>query len=776
MSTTAEKPIFLDDLAKRFPDYHQHYTENELQAIFSLWYEIEGKYEGYQSHENQKNLLRLEEAFYTMLIAHKHDKRKSGEPYVMHPLRVTYIVAYDMRMSAITASAALMHDVVEDCPGYDLAYMKEHFGETIADIIDGVTKVDTSEKEWKDNPKSTQIKRRIKYLTQQKVIISSVKDQRGVAIKLADRLDNMRTIEHMRPEKQKEKAQETFNVYVPLASFLGLNPIKNELEDISLRILDPERHQKIYEQLKEYKAQNEGYFNEVSAFLEDYIPKLNQNYPIKIHRRIKSIHSIDRKMRVKGVRFGSIYDIYAFRIVCDCPIEKEREILWRIFAHISAVYPPKADRIRDWISYPKRNSYASLHMTVRGPKGKWVEIQIRSQRMHWNSERGLAAHYRYTASVDSVAPEDLPDTRLNNLKEFYDTQDLGTLTLMESSLDMSIREDIPVFSPREDVYMLPLGSTVLDYAFRIHTQLGENFEYALVNGQEVPMDYKLRAYETVEIFSGSVNNVSPLWMRKIITARAKQHIRQSIRKKHQHDIAIGRRYLHSLLRRYILQNNPSSFHASMRLNIKEVEPLLEKYFHVKRIEELYRKVRLRQVRSDSIRSFVSEHYNISSRLLNRVFVRKPKEIELHYINSILFGEMNEVYDYEMGACCQPFIGDDVTAVELYDALIVHKAECDVLKKTLPKEHIHARWDTSETPSFDVKVRYYGENRVKLVIDILQIIAKYSIDVKDISSERSFKGNSAKGMISFNVPDYKTMNKITKDLRKIKPILKLQITT
>jgi guanosine-3',5'-bis(diphosphate) 3'-pyrophosphohydrolase len=458
-----------------------------------------------------KELIRS--AFEMAADAHKTMRRKSGEPYILHPLAVARICSEEIGLGVRSTICALLHDTVEDTD-ITLEDIEREFGGEIARIVDGLTKisnvVDVNASRQAENFK--------------KILLTLTDDPRVILIKLADRLHNMRTLDSMKREKQLKIASETVYVYAPLAHRMGLYTIKTELEDLAMKYLEPEEYREIARKLSETKRERSRYINE---FVKPLKEKLDQGgFDFDIYGRPKSIHSIWNKMRKKGVAFEEVYDLFAIRVILNSPLEKEKEDCWKVYSLITDEYNPSPERLRDWLSNPKSNGYEALHTTVMGPQGKWVEVQIRSRRMNEIAEKGLAAHWKYK---EGAADESRFDKWFQQIREVLNTEDNDSVDFLQDFKTSFLAEEIYVYTPKGDVKMLPVGSTALDFAFSIHSAIGVQCIGAKVNHKLVPISHKLRSGDQVEIITSSKQRPNEDWLNIVVTAKAKSKIKDALK-------------------------------------------------------------------------------------------------------------------------------------------------------------------------------------------------------------------------------------------------------
>src|SRR5688572_28378216 len=458
-----------------------------------------------------KELLRT--AFEMAVDAHKTMRRKSGEPYILHPLAVAKICIEEIGLGVRSTICSLLHDTVEDTD-ISLEDVEREFGQEIARIVDGLTKIsnviDINGSQQAENFK--------------KILMTLTDDPRVILIKLADRFHNMRTLESMKREKQLKISSETVYVYAPLAHRMGLYTIKTEMEDLSMKYLEPDTYRYIAQKLRETKRERTRYIND---FIRPLKEKLNKDdFRFEIHGRPKSIHSIWNKMKKKGVSFEEVYDLFAIRIIVNSSYEREKSDCWKVYSIITDEYNPSPERLRDWLSNPKSNGYEALHTTVMGPQGKWVEVQIRTKRMNEIAEKGLAAHWKYKEGKDD---ESRFDKWFHQIREALGSQDSNSLDFLQDFKTSFLAEEIYVYTPKGDVKMLPVGATALDFAFSVHTAVGSKCIGAKVNHKLVPIGHKLRSGDQVEIITSNKQKPSEDWLNMVVTAKAKAKIKDALK-------------------------------------------------------------------------------------------------------------------------------------------------------------------------------------------------------------------------------------------------------
>src|SRR5215212_7158219 len=491
-----------------------------------------------------KELLRT--AFEMSVEAHKTMRRKSGEPYILHPLAVARICVEEIGLGVRSTICALMHDTVEDTD-ITLEDVEREFGNEIARIVDGLTKIsnviDVNASQQAENFK--------------KILLTLTDDPRVILIKLADRLHNMRTLDSMKREKQLKIASETVWVYAPLAHRMGLYNVKTELEDLSMKYMEPDTYKDIAKKLAETKRERTRYINEFIRPVKDKL--ISGGFNFEIYGRPKSIHSIWNKIKKKGVSFEEVYDLFAIRIILDSPHTREKEDCWKVYSIITDEYTPSPERLRDWLSNPKSNGYEALHTTVMGPQGKWVEVQIRTRRMNEIAEKGLAAHWKYK---EGTADESRFDKWFQQIREVISGQETDSIDFLQDFKTSFLAEEIYVYTPKGDVKMLPVGSTALDFAFAIHSAIGSKCIGAKVNHKLVPISHKLRSGDQIEIITSAKQKPNIEWLNFVVTSKAKSKIKDTLKEEKRNIAEEGK---------YMLQRKLDGMGAAMNnANLEEL--------------------------------------------------------------------------------------------------------------------------------------------------------------------------------------------------------------
>ena len=611
-----------------------------------------------------KKLIR--HAFDVAVDAHKDQRRKSGEAYIFHPIAVAKIVAQEIGLDATSIASALLHDVVEDNPNYMIADIEQLFGQTVARIVDGLTKISSLKKDMDVSLQAENFR---------KMLLTLNEDVRVIIIKIADRLHNMQTMESMRADKQVKIASETLYIYAPLAHRIGLYNIKTELEDLGLKYTEPEVYNDIADKMQESKEEQDTYIKSFSKVIEKSLNKEGLNYEIK--GRPKSIFSIRRKMVKQGVSFDEVYDKFAVRIIYKSDFENEKFLAWKIYSIVTDHFTPNPTRLRDWISSPKSTGYEALHITVVGPKSRFVEVQIRSERMNEIAEKGYAAHYKYKNENDK---EDSLDLWINKLQEALENNETDAVDFVEQFKLNLYSKEIFVFSPKGDLKSLPKGATPLDFAFSIHTEIGMKTRGAKVNGKLVPLSHELQSGDRVEILTSENAKPNSNWLDYATTARARSKIKSALKADTKLIAEEGK----EILRRKLKQ-------LKITLNESSVNELVN-YFKLSTSLDLFYRVGIGTIDNTKLKAFASSRSNaFVSYIKNKI--RKPevpKDIDKDEITSkydmLVFGKEEERLNYKTANCCNPIPGDPVFGfVTINEGIKIHKKDDNVIGIVVAKK-------------------------------------------------------------------------------------------
>ncbi len=702
----------------------------------------------------------LRHAFEMSAEAHKDMRRKSGEPYILHPLAVARIVVEDIGLGVTSAICALLHDTVEDTE-ITLEDISREFNTQIAKIIDGLTKI--------SNVVDLKANTTVQAENFRKILLTLADDPRVILIKLADRLHNMRTLEGMNREKQLKISSETTYIYSPLAHRLGLYEIKSELEDLALKYTQPDIYREIAQGLKETKRERSRYINEFIRPLKEELAA--NGFEFEIYGRPKAINSIWNKMRKKHVTFEEVYDIFAIRIILKSSPEREKEDCWKVYSIITNFYHPSPERLRDWISVPKGNGYEALHTTVMGPGGRWVEVQIRTERMNEIAEKGLAAHWKYKEGAPT-AQESKLDSFLKHLREILNNPDTDTIDFIQDfKLDL-FTEEIYIYTPKGDMRVLPKGATALDFAFDIHTELGRRCIGAKVNHKLVPLSHPLVSGDQVEVISSSKQNPSDDWLQFLITAKAKSSVKsylkedkrriaedgkEALRRKFEHlKVPVSPHNINELLQYFKKPSSLDLFYgiAVGSIDLKELKNFV---VHGDKLQHAYKEIK------QDTRNAHSEDDPVKQK------TGKPAEL-------IIFGESSDKILYKLAQCCQPIPGDNVFGfVTTGEGLKIHRNDCPNAAQLLANfghRIVRTKWAKNKEISFLTGVRIVGLDDVGVIQKITNVISgELRLNMRSISIDT--KDGIFEGTIMIYVHDREELNNFCNKLGALEGITTIE---
>ena len=699
-----------------------------------------------------KKMIRL--ALDTAVDAHKDQRRKSGEPYILHPIAVAKIVADDIGLGAPSIAAALLHDVVEDTK-YTIEDIKSIHGTQIAKIVDGLTKISSLKKDKNVSLQAENFR---------KMLLTLNDDARVIIIKIADRLHNMQTMDIMPRDKQIKIASETLYIYAPLAHRVGMYNIKTELEDLGLKYTEPD----VYDEIQKCVQEN---FDSQEEFIDRFI-KLTKKHlrreglSCKIEGRPKSIFSTRKKMVSKKLDFDQIFDRYAIRIIYKSDPHQEKFLAWKIYSVITDHFQPNPLRLRDWISAPKSTGYEALHITVMGPEGRWVEVQIRSQRMHEIAEKGYAAHFKYKHGKQD---ERGLEVWLNRLREVLEQPNSDAVDFVKDFRLNLYASEIFVFTPEGDLKSLPQGATPVDFAFNIHTEIGMHTRGAKINGKIVPLSYRLRSGDQVEIITSEKSFPNPSWLDYVITSRARSRIRSFLREDKKQIAREGK----EILRRKLKQ-------LKIGFNDKTINKLLT-FFKLKTSLDLYYRVGIGTIDNVKLKKFSADRNNRFINFFKRKALINPTStlIEQDKItdkyDQLVFGKTEEQLEYQLSPCCNPIAGDDVFGfVTISDGVKVHKNECPnalTLRSNYAYRIVNAKWIDSSQNEFTAKLMLAGLDDLGLVNKVTQVISNTNnvniIQMSFDSDDGTFEGN-----ILLKVKNTALLKKMIKQLQNINGVDKV----
>ncbi len=695
--------------------------------------------------KGDKESIRL--AFDMAMEAHKDMRRKTGEPYILHPLAVAQICAEEIGLGPLAIVCALLHDTVEDTH-LTLDDVRNSFGEKAASIVDGLTKISGVF----DKGTSLQAE------NFRKMLLTLSDDIRVILIKLADRLHNMRTLDSMPRDKQLKIASETAYLYAPLAHRLGLYSIKTELEDLSMKYTEPEIYNEIFSKIEQTKKERNRFINEFTEPISNELNK--QSFVFDIKGRSKSIHSIWSKMKRQGVTFEEIYDLFAVRIIIDTDEANEKAMCWRAYSIITDFYQPNPDRLRDWISTPKANGYESLHTTVMGPNGKWVEVQIRTRRMNEIAEKGFAAHWKYKES----AAESALDEWIHKIRELLENPETDALDFVDDFKLNLFSDEIFVFTPGGDMKMLPGNATALDFAFEIHSDLGSKCIGAKVNHKLVPLSHKLRSGDQVEILTSNKQTPKEDWLAYVVTAKAKSKIKSALKEEKKR---LGEDGKEILMRKFK--------HLKLQFNNENVNELLA-YYKIPNSLELYYRIAKGLIDVQDLKEFVHDKGTIKAKTPHHAEQTSLEQIVKNIRGSsemLVIGENLEKIDYKLSPCCNPIPGDDVFGfITINEGIKIHRVNCPnaiQLMSNYAYRIVKAKWTNQQQIAFLAGIRMTGIDEVGLVNKISKVISsELKVNMRSISIDSN--DGIFDGTIMLFVNDTHHLDKLIKKLKEINGIL------
>lgn len=708
----------------------------------------------YRTLDEEQNKL-IRKAFDIALDAHKDQRRKTGEPYIYHPIAVAKIVAEEIGLGATSIACALLHDVIEDSD-YTYEDIKNIFGEKIANIVNGLTKISVM------NNQNISVQSE----NYRKLLLTLSDDFRVILVKIADRLHNMRTLDSMRPDKQKKIASETVYIYAPLAHRLGLYNIKSELEDLSLKYNNPEVYQNITNSLKLAKEQREHYLEKFKTEVSERLKE--EGLSFKIKGRTKAISSIYRKMLKQNVGFDEVYDNYAIRIIYKSDAKNEKFIAWKIYSIVTDLYRSNPQRMRDWISTPRSTGYESLHLTVLGPDNKWIEVQIRSERMDEIAEKGVAAHYKYKEGFKKNSDDTNFEQWVTQIREVLENQETMSTSELLDGIKLNLySKEVFVFTPKGEITILPQNATALDFAFSIHTGLGMKCVGAKVNGRLVPISYKLNNGDQIEILSSNNQKPKQDWLEFVITSKAKSKIKNALNSERNERVREGKEILQRKLK-------------NTKINFSEEEVNnLQKFFNLKNSQDLFLKFQDGSLDIGDLKKY-SEKKGLFASLLQRFKkINKPESIKeetpVEHLDLIVFGKDEEKLNYTLAKCCTVLPGDKIFGfITISEGIKVHNDHCPNavnLRANYDYRILPAKWVNAENFSNRVKIEIEGLDRMGIINDITKIITDaMSIDMKSFSIAST--DGIFKGEITLEVKNKIQLEETLQKLKKIDNIARV----
>ena len=713
----------------------------------------------YLNTKHRKKVEIITKAFNFANQAHKGIKRRSGEPYIMHPIAVASIVCNEIGLGSTSICAALLHDVVEDTD-YTVEDIENIFGPKIAQIVDGLTKISGGIFGDRASAQAENFK---------KLLLTMSNDIRVILIKIADRLHNMRTLGSMLPNKQYKIAGETLYIYAPLANRLGLYKIKTELENLSFKYEHPEEYAEIEEKLNATAAERDKVFNDFTAPIRTQLDKMGLKY--RILARVKSIYSIWNKMQTKHVPFEEIYDLLAVRIIFE-PRNEEEELndCFDIYVSISKIYKPHPDRLRDWVSHPKANGYQALHVTLMGNNGQWIEVQIRSERMNDVAEQGFAAHWKYKEGGGSEDEGEL-EKWLRTIKEILDDPQPDAIDFLDTIKLNLFASEIFVFTPKGELKTMPQNSTALDFAFSLHTDIGSHCIGAKVNHKLVPLSHKLQSGDQVEILTSKSQRVQPQWEVFATTARARAKIAAILRKERKANQKIGEEILSEFLKKEEVRPEEAVIEKLRKLhNAKNEEELLAAIGSKAIVLGEADKNELKEKQTSNWKKYLTFSFGNSKEKQEE---KEPQEKEKINPKEVLkLTEESLQKKYIMAECCHPIPGDDVLGyVDENDRIIIHKRQCPVaakLKSSYGNRILATEWDTHKELSFLVYIYIKGIDNMGLLNEVTQVISRQlNVNIRKLTIET--EDGIFEGKIQLWVHDVDDAKTICNNLKKIQNI-------
>jgi GTP pyrophosphokinase len=701
-----------------------------------------------------KKLIR--KAFDVAVDAHQEQRRKSGEAYIFHPIAVAKIVASQIGLGPTSIAAALLHDVVEDSE-ITVEDIEKMFNPKVAQLVDGLTKISKIQKDLNSSMQAENFR---------KMILTLNDDVRVILIKLADRLHNMQTMDSMVDYKQTKIASETLYIYAPLAHRLGLYNIKTQLEDLGLKYTEPAVYKNIVDKIKETKEEQDEYIKNISEVIKKSLDEEGVDYIIK--GRPKSIYSIRRKMKAQNVSYEEVYDKFALRIVYKSNAHDEKFLAWKIYSIVTDHYRPSPSRLRDWISSPKSTGYEALHITVMGPMGRWVEIQVRSERMDEIAEKGYAAHYKYK---QGATEESGLDIWLNQLKEALENQEKNAVDFVEDFKMNLYSKEIFVFTPSGEIKSLPKGATTLDFAFSIHSAIGVRTRGTKVNGKLVPLNYELKSGDQIEVITSDNQKPTPHWLNYVTTSRARTKIKNVLNENTKKIAEEGKELLTRKLR-----------HLKVTLNEKTVNELVV-FFKLKTSLDLFYRVGNGTIENQKLKEFAALKSNSFINFFKNKIKRSPsanieqisKDEIISNLDLLVFGPEQDKLEYKLSTCCNPIVGDDVFGfLTINEGIKVHKKDCPnslSMQSNYAYRVIKAMWIDSSQQEFKAVLFITGMDFLGLTNELTKVISSnMNINIQSISL--TTEAGLFNGKVAVIVKNNTILEKMMAKIRKIEGIDKV----
>jgi GTP pyrophosphokinase len=692
--------------------------------------------------KGDKRMIRL--AFDMALQSHQNMRRKSGEPYIYHPIAVAQIAAEEIGLGTTSIVCALLHDVVEDTD-ITLDDIEREFGKKVAKIIDGLTKI-SGVFDYNSSLQAENFR---------KMLLTLADDVRVILIKLADRLHNMRTMEHMPRDKQLKISSETVYLYAPLAHRLGLYTLKSELEDLSMKYMEPVTYKFIAQQLNEKKAERENFIKDFIAPIKDIL--IEQGLDSDVHGRPKSIHSIWSKMRKKNIPFDEVYDLFAIRIILSSKPENEKSDCWKAYSIVTDLYHPNPDRLRDWISTPRANGYESLHTTVMGPRGQWVEVQIRTTRMNEIAEKGFAAHWKYKEEPNTDSGL---DQWIQKVRELLSNPEANAFDFLDDFKMNLFSDEIFIFTPKGSLIQLPVNATALDFAFEIHTDIGASCIGAKVNYKLVPLSYKLQNGDQVEIITSSKQSPKEDWLNFVVTAKAKSKIKSSLKEEKRKIAENGKEILERKLKSLKVTYNSDNLYK------------LAYFFKLPSTLDLFFNVAQGKIDVKQLKEFVASEKIIENKPEKLEFIPNEqlnKKVKGDDNDTLLIGEDLQKLDYKLSTCCNPIPGDDVFGfITVGDGIKIHRTNCPNAAKLMANygyRIVKAKWNSQKELAFLTGLHITGIDDVGLINKITTVISSdFKVNMRSITVDT--EDGIFEGSIMVYVNNTKHLDNLIIKLREV----------
>jgi GTP diphosphokinase / guanosine-3',5'-bis(diphosphate) 3'-diphosphatase len=660
--------------------------------------------------KGDKRMIRI--AFDMALESHQNMRRKSGEPYIYHPIAVAQIAAQEIGLGTTSIVCALLHDVVEDTD-ITLEDIEREFGKKVAKIIDGLTKI-SGVFDYNSSLQAENFR---------KMLLTLADDVRVILIKLADRLHNMRTMDYMPRDKQLKISSETIYLYAPLAHRLGLYTLKSELEDLAMKYMEPATYKFIAQQLNEKKAERENFIKDFISPVKEILNE--QGLIADLYGRPKSIHSIWTKMRKKNIPFDEVYDLFAVRVILDSKPENEKSDCWKAYSIVTDLYRPNPDRLRDWISSPRANGYESLHTTVMGPRGQWVEVQIRTNRMNEIAEKGFAAHWKYKEEPNSDSGL---DQWIQKVRELLSNPEANALDFLDDFKMNLFSDEIFIFTPKGSLIQLPVEATALDFAFEIHTDIGTKCIGAKVNHKLVPLSHKLQNGDQVEIITSSKQSPKEDWLNFVVTAKAKSKIKSSLKEEKRKIAEQGKEILERKLKSLKVTYNTDNLYK------------LSYYFKLPTTLDLFFNVAQGKIDVKHLKEFVASEKVIENKpekVDHNINEQLVKKVKIDANDTLLIGEDLQKIDYKLSSCCNPIPGDDVFGfVTVGEGIKIHRTNCPNATKLMSNygyRIVKARWNSQKELAFLTGLQITGIDDVGLINKITTVISgDFKVNMRSIT--------------------------------------------